>query len=529
MSSIRIQLQSKKQKEAQLSDDKIDQLIKDITLKRPRNSYTQFVIREIEAIKSKNKGKKIDLLKLTPVLIEKWKKLKDSERRKYTNLYEEEKVKFKADLEMVRHLLFKDYNDIIHRPPTAFRIFLNEKLRNGFDQGIDPKEVKNEATKQWHLMSEEERNVYYDTKRENDNWFAKAEKINKINPIALFIQKKMEEAKEKHQEPPALKDIAPAWKKLSKKEKKAYEKYAQDLNEEKKKLQDIYEIAHGIKPKAPSGAFRIFIQENAKNNEGKSIVEWRKMWNKLSEEEKDEYLKKSHRCNLAYRYKMMIYNKKIKKILPKKPQGPLQQFLKEKKGQKPPKGENWLIYWRTVYDNLSNNKKKKYEDKAIKAKEIYEKKMAQFQGKVFDMPKNPLSSFALYVKDRIPDIKKERPKISNAEALKQAAKEWQKGKGVDKNQYKKEVERDKIRFQKQLKEFHKFGYYTKTREEIDEDEEDGRKIIKKKSVSVTKAISQQKSKKKNIYTNSNSKKENQRIIWKNRSIQKVGKPKKSKK
>lgn len=294
------------------SDEKIDQIMKDITLKRPRNAYTQFVLNEVEIIKSKNKDIKIDIQNLSSSCAEKWKKMKDADKRKFAKIYEEEKVKYRSDIELVRHYLFKDFNDTIRSAPTAYRIYLNEKLRDGFEQGSDPKEVKKEATSSWMRMSEEEKKVYMDRKKENDNWFQKAEKIKKVNPIALFIQKKIEEAKEKHKEPPTLKEIAPAWKKLSKNEKKSYEKYAQEINEEKEKLQDIYEIVHGVKPKKPAGAFRIFLQEKAKNNEIKSLSDGHNLWKNLSEDEKEEYLTKSHRCQLAYKYKKMIYNKKIK-------------------------------------------------------------------------------------------------------------------------------------------------------------------------------------------------------------------------
>ena len=303
---------SKKTKEAELiSDEKIDQIMKDITLKRPRNPFTQFVLNEVEQIKSKNKDIKLEIKELVPSCAEKWKKLKDAEKKKYIKLFEEEKAKYKSDIELVRHYLFKDFNDTIHQAPTAYRIFLNEKLREGFDQGSDPKEIKKEASSQWGKMPEEERKIYYEKKRENDNWFLKANKIKKITPIALFIQKKIEEAKAKHKEPPSLSEIAPAWKKLSKNEKKSFEKYAQELNEEKEKLQDIFEIVNGVKPKRPAGAFKIFLQEKAKNGELKSLKDGHEMWKNLSEDEKDEYLKKSHRCLLAYRYKKMIYNKKI--------------------------------------------------------------------------------------------------------------------------------------------------------------------------------------------------------------------------
>ena len=222
---------SKKSKDNIDTDEKIDQIMKDITLKRPRNPYTQFVLSEVESFRSKNKDAKIELVEFNPTCAEKWKKMKEGEKKKYAKLYEEEKVKYKADIELVRHYLFKDFNDTISRSPTAYRIFLNEKLREGFEQGLDPKDVRKDAGNAWAKMTEEEKKVYIEKKKENDNWFLKAEKIRKITPVALFIQRKIQEAKEKHKEPLTLKEISPAWKKLSKNEKKSYEKYAQEINE----------------------------------------------------------------------------------------------------------------------------------------------------------------------------------------------------------------------------------------------------------------------------------------------------------
>ena len=259
-------------------EEKIDQIMKDITLKRPRNAYTQFVLKEYEQHKLKNDDAKIVLKEFSISCGEKWKKLSSDEKKQYVKLYEEEKAKYKNDLELVRHYLFKDYNDTVRSSPTAYRIFLNEKLREGFDKKHDPKEVKKEAASEWAKMSNEEKQLYKDKKKENDNWFQKAQKIKKITPIALFIQKQIEEAKKNGKEPPQLKEIAPAWKQLSKEEKKTFEKYAQELNEEKEQLQDIYEITHGIKPKRPKGAYRIFLQEKAKNNQIKSLAHGHELW-----------------------------------------------------------------------------------------------------------------------------------------------------------------------------------------------------------------------------------------------------------
>ena len=519
---------SKKTRESIDTDDKIDQIMKDITLRRPRNPYTQFVLAEVGSFRTKNKEAKIDLQEFNQTCAEKWKKMKEGDKKKYLKQYEEEKVKYKSDIELVRHYLFRDFNDTIYRSPTAYRIFLNEKLREGFEQGLDPKEVRKDAGNSWVKMTEEEKQVYINKKKENDNWFLKAEKISKVNPIALFIQRKIQEAKDQHKEPPTLKEIAPAWKKLSKAEKKSYEKYAQEINEEKEKLKDIYDIVHGIKPKKPTGAFRIFLQEKAKNNEIKSLQEGHEMWKKLSEEQKEEYLNKSHRCTLAYRYKKMIYNKKIKKMLPKKPTGPFQQFLKEKKGQKPANGEGYFSYWKTVFDGLSDSQKKKYVEKAQKAKEKYDKKMLQFQDKVFDMPKKPLSGINLYVMERLPDLRKAKPNVDVNILLKQIGQEWREGKNMDQDEYLKKAEKDKKRFKKQLKEFQKMGYYTKTKTENEEEEDRSKKSKKKRSSS---KASTQKTKKNHNGSDSDakSKRSKSRSKSKSKKSQKAGNTKKSKK
>jgi hypothetical protein len=185
---------------------------------------------------------------------------------------------------------------------------------------------------------------------------------------------------------------------------------------------------------------------------------------------------------------MMIYNKKIKKILPKKPATAYGQFLKEKKGMKVPKGEKAVVYWRPYYDELSKDKKKKYEEKANREKERYQKKMDEFKNVIFDMPKKPLNAFALFMRDRLPDLKKEKgnEKAPMAKLLKIAAKEWTSEDGVSQKKYEKKAELDKKRFKKQLKDFETLGYYKKnyraerTTKEDDSDEEEEEKTTKRK-------------------------------------------------
>ena len=487
MSRSNSKSKSQKKNSTQVYDEeKIDEILQDITLKRPRSMYTHFCLEEIAKFRKKNKNEKIKLKEYSAELANKWKELSDKEKDRYKEKFEEDKAKFKQDLDIVRHFLFKDFNDVVRRPPTAYRIYLNEKLREGFEKNKDPKEVKSKASRDWRMMSDKERQVYLEKKKDNDDWFEKAKNTRKVTALSLFVQNSIQNAKDKKKEIPQLKEIAPLWKKLSSSEKKKYKDYADDINKEREQLQDVYELVHGIKPKKPAGAFRVFLQEKAKDKTLHSIQEGKDLWNKLSEDEKEEYLRKSHRCKLAYKYKSMIFKKKIKKMLPKRPANAFAQFLKEKKGQKLPKGQTPGEYWKEDYENLPKEKKKKYVQKAESEKEKYLKKMEQFKNYVFDLPKRPLNAFSLYVRDRIPDLKQENEKAPTTKLIKMVAKEWKEEDGVSQTQYEKKAEQDRKRFSRQMKEFEKLGYYKKnsrgerTKKEEDEEEDEEEEEVKSK-------------------------------------------------
>lgn len=515
------------QKTKILEQDQIDEIMEDITLKRPRSGYTHFCIEEIEKFKNKNKSKKIDLRTFSGECAAKWKKLSEKERGKYNDKFEEDKIKYKKDLETVRHYLFMDYNDIVHRAPTAYRLFLNERLRKGFEKNDDPKEVKKKASDDWRKMSLEEKAEYLDKKKENDTWYEKAKKIKRVTPLSMFVQKAVEKAKEQNKDVPVLADLASTWKSLKQSDKDKYAKYADEINEEREKLQHLYELVHGIKPKRPAGAFRVFLQEKAKEKKLHSLKEGKQMWDKLSEDEKEAYLKKSHTIKLAYKYKKMIYNKKIKKVLPKKPGNAYGFFLKEKKGIKIPKGEKPVVYWRPYFDELSKDKKKKYEEKAKLAKERYEKKMAEWKNVVFDMPKRPMNPFSLFIKDRIPDLKKEHKDTPITELVKIAAREWTSEDGVSQAKYEKKAESDKKRFKKQLKDFETLGYYKKnyrgertTQKEEDSDEEEEKTTKRKKRSSSSKKSTKRTRSKSRSKARSKSKSKTQDVKRKSKTAKK---------
>ena len=542
MSRSNSKSKSQKKNSTQVYDEeKVDEILENITLKKPRSMYTHFCLEEIAKFRKKNKNEKIVLKTYSAELAKKWKELSDKEKDKYKEKFEEDKAKFKQDLDIVRHFLFKDFNDVVRRPPTAYRIYLNEKLREGFEKNKDPKEVKSKASHDWRMMSEDERQVYMDKKKDNDDWFEKAKNTRKVTALSLFVRNTIQAAKDKKKDIPQLKEIAPLWKKLSSSEKKKYKDYADDINKEREQLQDVYELVHGIKPKKPAGAFRVFLQEKAKDKTLHSIQEGKDLWNKLSEDEKEEYLRKAHRCKLAYKYKNMIFKKKIKKMLPKRPANAFAQFLKEKKGQKLPKGQTPGEYWTEDYENLPKEKKKKYVEKAESEKEKYLKKMDQFKNYVFDLPKRPLNAFSLYVRDRIPDLKQENEKAPTTKLIKMVAKEWKEEDGVSQSKYEKKAEQDRKRFSRQMKEFEKLGYYkknsrgerTKKDEDEEEDEEEeevkSKKKMKKRGSSTASKSTRKGTKKTKSRSKSKSKtQESKRKRSMSKSKKKTGKTQKKK-
>ena len=81
--------------------------------------------------------------------------------------------------------------------------------------------------------------------------------------------------------------------KISLSDKRKFKNYAEIINEEREKLKDLYDLINGVKPKKPVGAFNIFIKEKLKEKSIHSLKEYYELWNKLNEDEKKKYLKKS--------------------------------------------------------------------------------------------------------------------------------------------------------------------------------------------------------------------------------------------
>ena len=251
---------------------------------------------------------------------------------------------------------------------------------------------------------------------------------------------------------------------LSNTKKLIYEDYSNEFLLLRFKIRDIYDAIHGICTKSPSGALRIFLQEKAYNGEIKSIEEGKNLWIKLSEDKKEIYLSKCHLQFLAFKYKELIYNKKIKRFLPKKPCSPFAAFIQFNKGKYVPKGYNIIKYMQFLFNNLSSEDKKKFDIKYSQLVENYNKKIISFNNKIFDLPNKPKSSFAYYLSEKLVYLYQNEKEFDINRAIEMIFYEWSNGK-VDKSVYLEKAKKDKIRFEIQLKEFESLGYYSKYYEE----------------------------------------------------------------
>ena len=439
------------------SDEEINEIIADITLKRARTDYSIFISEMIK--KEREKNNNIKLGDVTKKYSSQWNKMSDKDKQKYQEISEREREKFKKDVEKVKLYLFKNF---IKEGATSYRLFLEERLKEAFENDEDPKEAKKKASEEWKNISAEEKREWERKKKDNDSWWVKAKKSRDVNGYAIFIQKKLAEAKER-EKTLNFKDISKLWEKASDKEKRKYKKYADEMNEERKRMREIYEIVNGIKPKKPTGAYKIFLSEKAKEGkfDGKNAFkEGKILWDKLSEEEKDVYLKKSHRIRICYKYKLLLYNKNKKKLLPTRPKSAYNLFVSDMKGKKIPKGVSFIDFVKDEWNNLDEKTIEKYQAKAEKLKIEFEKQKEKFENKIFDNPKRPKNSYQIYVSHRMSELKEKNPEGKVQEMLSECAQEWNDMGDKEKKKYEKIYQKGKELYQEQLKEFEEKGYYT---------------------------------------------------------------------
>ena len=438
----------------------IDYLITQLTLKKKRSAFNIYISDKYDEIKKDNPN--FMSSQIFDILNKNWsEKLSKEEKEKYKILANEEKKIYEREKEIMRQY----YNNRSSKEKsTAYRKFLNSRLNEGIKNEEEPKNIKIKAIKDWSKMSKEEKLNWQNKIDNNENWWDRAKQSKNISSYCVFVQKKIEDAKEKNEEILNFDDCAKIWKKMSKNKKKIYEAYAEEINEERKNMREIYEIINGIQPKKPAGAYKIFLSEKIKEGElkGKNIYkDGKKMWNELPENEKEEYLKKAKKIKLCYIYKKMLYKKNNRKILPPKPKNAYNYFIASLKGIKPKNGENFFQMTRRLWNKMDEDKKQKFNDLAEEDIRKYEMKMVKFEDKIYDIPERAKGAFQMFIMDKFPLLKEKNKDLPTYVIFSMISDEWTKLNDDDKSIYEKMAIQDKERFLIQNEEFKENGYYSK--------------------------------------------------------------------
>jgi len=103
---------------------------------------------------------------------------------------------------------------------------------------------------------------------------------------------------------------------------------------------------------------------------------------------------------------------------------------------------------------LTDTEKKIYEDKAAKDRARYEQEMAQYKGKDPNKPKRPQSAYFHFLAEF---RTKNKGKFEHKEILRKAGEEWNKLTPEEKKPYEAGAEKDKARYEEDLKNYKQGG------------------------------------------------------------------------
>ena len=443
----------------------VNELLSDFNFEKPKNLFDIYIkekFKDYEDLYKRNinNRKKEELyLKKYQIYEKEFKALSIEEKSKYQMIYEQEINNFERNYEIIKKYIFKGVDGHIKVKKTAYHLFLSDELIKGLDQGLSSSLIRNNALKKWNDLDLTQKNKYYLKCKYNDSFLDIVQNYNKINSFSVFIYHYFKTNCNNNCNFPTLNQLVQLFNELPKKNQLIYEEYSHQFLFLKYKLRDIYDSIHGLKVKTPSGALRIFLQEKAIKNEITSIKEGINEWNKLNDDEKEIYLTKSHLQFLSFKYKELLYKKKIKRFLPKQPCSPLVMFMKMNKGIKIPSGCNHFKYFHALFNQLPLEEKSKFYNLYEKSKEKYNKAFNEYKNKNFDFPIKPKSSLAFYFEERLENFyHNNNSEICTDELINSIFKDWFENK-FDKSIYINKSNTDKKRFEKELIQFETFGYY----------------------------------------------------------------------
>jgi len=245
-------------------------------------------------------------------------------------------------------------------------------------------------------------------------------------------------------------------------------------NQEKEAKVDQYQIAFNIKPKRPIGAFRIFLRDCAGTGklEGKKniLAEGYKMFNALSQNDKNKYQAQAKKEQLVYAVKKLEFTKYLRSLRQDHSISAYNIFIRENANlfnkDKNLKGEKFMEFMSKKFTELDSKKKQYYQDLADKESRTRGAKSDEFNDRVFDVPKRPATIYALYVKENFSKIYAKNSNFN--ETVNKISSAWKQLKPNDKSKYEKEFEKLTEDYKGHLKDFETYGFFNPTHKEMND-------------------------------------------------------------
>lgn len=240
-----------------LSSDDIDELISDITMKRPPSAYVLYIMDcwQEENKKIKDKSEKKSMIEVGQMYHTNW---PDKIEKKKMDHYKEEhqrlKEKYEHDIEVVKAILIDQFDN---KGATAMRLFYNEREKQAIINNEPVDEALKQAREDWKQMSPEDKKFWKEKKQDNDRFWDVSDKVGRINSYLLFCNEKRKEWKDTDKKATA-KNIAEEWKEVPKKKKLQYEQEAEKFNEMRERYAEMLKIKNGIMPTRPRVNLIIF-------------------------------------------------------------------------------------------------------------------------------------------------------------------------------------------------------------------------------------------------------------------------------
>ena len=357
------------------NEQKINELLKDIDLIEPPKTFIKFINYKFNENNNQT--------------LEKFNSLDFLEQKKLREEFDNINYEFEKNLILIKLFIFKGCVERTNYKPTEFDLFKDFYLINLYEN----KKIRYCSTQKNEIkLKFNEDNIFKEKikqiKINNDILLDLSYKYKTDDNFKYFVLKNFSHYKKCHKSYPLDNDLIKKWENLTEEEKKNYLLFKPSYKNEYV-YQDIFDLIHSIEPIPPIYPAEIFFEERKKENmdNQKAFI----LYQKITKEKKEKYNLLYNRRFLAYKYKLIQYNKFNHKYKIKKPGGYIQIYMKEY-NMNIPKNNNNLEFLNNEYNKLDIKTKEHYYKKSIEELKNYQNTLNSLDNIETKLPIKPFSN-----------------------------------------------------------------------------------------------------------------------------------------